>query len=204
MKLKKIGFTNLIVKGTEWFSNLALLNLCWLLFSLPLVTLIPATDAAFTVVYEWEQVGRPAHTFQHFKKAFKTNFKRSFKLGLPLLLIAIIVAVDVYYLNQVALTTSWFQIIKYAFYTFTFLLILAILYAYPLMKQTGEAHIRVLVMGLLMAVGHPLISLGVIGSLIVLVLIFLMWPGMLFFFGLSAITWLMTKTVANIMKKART
>lgn len=204
MKFKKIDFTDFVVKGTEWFSSLALLNICWLLFSLPLVTLIPATDAVFTVIYEWEQVGRPAQVFQRFNQAFKAHFKRSFKLGLPLLLILIVVTVDIYYLNQVTLNAAWFQIVKYAFYTFTFLLTIAILYAYPLTKQTGEDHIRVFVLGLLMAVGHPLITLGVIGSLIVLLIIFALWPGMLFFFGLTAMAWLMTKVVAHIMEKTYT
>lgn len=201
MKLKKIDFTKLIVKGTEWFSSLALLNLCWLLFSLPLVTIIPATDAVFDVVHEWESVGKSTSVFQQFKAAFKTNFKRSFKVGLPMFIVIFIVLIDIYFLNQLSITSMWFQVLKYAFYTFSALIFLSILYVYPLMKQTGENHIRVFVMGVFLAIGNPLTTLGIIAALLILGFIFLLWPGMLFFFGVSGIAYVMTKAVSHVVQK---
>lgn len=199
--LKKIDFTNLVVRGTEWFSNLALLNLCWLLFSLPIVTLIPATDALFEIIHEWETEGKTENVFHHFKRVFQKNFKRSFKLGLPLFLILLIVVVDLYFLSMQTLTAPWFQVLKYAFYFFSLIFILALLYVYPLVKWTGEQHIRLIVTGLLLTVGHPMISLGITGSLLVLLVVYSIWPGMLLFFALSSIAWLMTKALANIIEK---
>jgi len=203
MKLKKIDFTKLIVKGTHWFSSLALLNLCWLLFSLPIVTLIPATDTVFTILTRWEKrEEEPSlNVFSQFKQTFKENFKSSYKLGILLMIMALIIIVDIYYLSNQTSQFMWFQLFKYAFYTFTFLLSLTVLYTYPLMKQTGEEHLRMFVVGLFMIVGHPLITLGVIGSLLVLVIIFLMWPGMLFFFGVSSVAFIMTKAVSKIIEQ---
>lgn len=201
MKLKKIDFTNSIVKGTKWFSNLALLNLCWLLFSLPIVTVIPATDAVFDVIHEWESLGKRRRVFQQFKQAFKRNFKRSFKLGAPISIVIGMIGLDIYILNQLAITSVWFQVFKYAFYTISILIILSIFYACALMKQIDENHIRVFLMGLFIAVGNPWITLGAIGSLLILGLLFLLWPGMLFFFAASGIAYVMTKAVSHIANK---
>lgn len=106
-----------------------------------------------------------------------------------------------YFLNIQTTTAPWFQILKYAFYFFSVLFSLALLYVYPLMKRTGGKPIRLIVTGLLLTIGHPIMSLGIIGSLLVLVIIYSIWPGMLLFFGLSSIAWLMTKALANIIEK---
>lgn len=201
MNFKKIDVTKIIVKGTEWFSNLALLNLCWLLYSLPLVTLIPATDAVFEVMYEWEDVGKSESVYQQFKRVFQENFKSSFKLGGPILLLVIVIFVDSYFLNQLPITSAWFQILKYAFYTFCFLLVLGVLYAYPLMKRVEETSIRLFVMSLVVAVGHPLTTGVTIVCLGVLSGIFLLWPAMLFFFLVSGVAYIMTKAVSVIHQK---
>lgn len=199
--LKKIDLTNLVIKGTEWFSSLAILNLCWLLFSLPLVTMIPATDAVFEVLKEWEAEGRTTSVFKQFKQTFKQNFKQSFKWGIPILIVSIILAIDIIFLNSLNISSVWFQILKYAFYTFTAILVLSVSYAYPLAKVTGETHIRLLLIGLFMAIGHPLITFGLIAGLIVLIILFSIWPGMLFFFAVSGGAWLMTKAVLTCIKK---
>lgn len=203
MKLKKIDFTKIIVEGTEWFSGLALLNLCWLLFSIPIVTVIPATDAVFDVMHEWESVGKNRSVFQQFKQAFKRNFKTSFKLGIPIFVVVGIIILDIYVLNQLAISSVWFQILKYAFYTFSLLIVLSILYAYPLVKQLGENPIRVFLMGFFVAVGNPLTTLGVIGSFFLLGVICLLWPGMLFFFVASGTSYIMTKAVSYITSKSQ-
>lgn len=203
MRLKKIDFTKIIVRGTEWFSNLALLNLCWLLFSLPILTIIPATDAVFDVVHEWETLGKTTTVFQHFKTAFKKNIKNSYKLGLPILIGLIVVIIDLYIISQIDLPSAWFQIFKYAFYTFVFLLVLSVLYVYPLMKQMGETPIRLFVVALLMAIGHPLTTLGVIVTLVALIVIYSIWPSMLFFFGMSSVAWIMTKAILSIHEKRK-
>lgn len=199
--LKRIDFTDLVVRGTEWFSNLALLNLCWLLFSLPIVTLIPSTDTVFEIVHEWETEGKTENIFYHFKRVFQKNFKSSFKLGLPIFLLLLILVADLYFLSTQTLTAPWFQILKYAFYFFSVLFIIALLYVYPLMKWTGEKHIRLIITGFLLTVGHPVTSVGLFFSLLVLLIVYSIWPGMFLFFALSSIAWLMTKALAHIIEK---
>lgn len=116
--MKKNDLSSIVVKGTDWFANLAVLNLCWLLFSLPVVTLIPATDAVFNLINKWVLEGQPSNVFKSFIASFKENFGKSFRWGIPLLLVTIILIIDLYFLNQLMIPSAWFSILKYAFYTF--------------------------------------------------------------------------------------
>lgn len=196
--MKKIDFTSLAVTFTEWFSGIAILNLTWLLFSLPIVTLIPATDAVFEVVNEWKEDEKPESIFKQFKYYFRKNFKRSFKLGLPIFIVVMIVLADIYFLSSLSLTVTWFQIFKYAFYTLMVLIFLAILYAYPLAKRTGIRSFRIFLMGLMLMVGNPKVTISLLIMLIAFVLFFSWFPAMLFFLPMSGLAWLGATALENV------
>lgn len=196
--MKKIDFTSLAVTFTEWFSGIAILNLTWLLFSLPIVTLIPATDAVFEVVNEWKEDEKPESIFKQFKYYFRKNFKRSFKLGLPIFIVVMIVLADIYFLSSLSLTVTWFQIFKYAFYTLMILIFLTILYAYPLSKRSGLRSFRVFLMGLMLMVGNPKVTIALLIMLIAFVLFFSWFPAMLFFLPMSGVAWLGATALENV------
>lgn len=199
--MKQMDPTKIVVSGTEWFSSLALLNLCWLLFSLPLITIIPATDTVFELVNQWEITGRPKSIFRHFKETFKTNFKTSYQWGLPFFAVLFIIGVDIYILKQITMDEAWFHILKYAFYTFSLLITVALFYAYPLSKRSNKKSVRVFVSGFLTVIGNPLLTGGVVLSFIALAILFSIWPALLFFFSVSGPAWLMTKAVSQALKK---
>lgn len=196
--MKKIDFTSLAVTFTEWFSGIAILNLSWLLFSLPIVTLIPATDAVFEVVNEWKEDKKPESIFKQFKYYFRENFKQSFKLGLPIFIVVMIVIADLYFLSSLSLTVTWFQIFKYAFYTLMVLIFLTILYAYPLAKRTGLRSFRIFLMGLMLMVGNPKVTISLLIMLIAFVLFFSWFPAMLFFLPMSGLAWLGATALENV------
>lgn len=80
--MKKINWSTLLVKGIEWFARLAVLNLLWLLFSLPLVTFIPATSAGYGVLKQWRDgEALEQSVFKLFTRKLRKNFKKSFQLG---------------------------------------------------------------------------------------------------------------------------
>ena len=61
--------------------NLLLLNLCWLLFSLPLVTVGAATVSCYAVAFKIID-GTEGYVFKDFFKYFKANFKQGTVLWL--------------------------------------------------------------------------------------------------------------------------
>jgi uncharacterized membrane protein YesL len=64
----------------ERFSDLFVLNLCWLIACLPVVTVWPATTALFAVVREWA-LGREPPVIRGFLRFFKANFTQSLRVG---------------------------------------------------------------------------------------------------------------------------
>ena len=58
-------------------SNIFLLNVLWLLFCLPILTIFPATAAMFGVVRQWI-IHKDSSVFPTFIRCFKENFKQSF------------------------------------------------------------------------------------------------------------------------------
>ena len=201
--MKKFDLTNSVVEGTEWFSRLAIVNLIWLLFSLPIITLIPATDALFQLTNDWSNGTTNKSLFRTFMYYFKQNFWSSFKVGLPFCLIAIILILDSWFLNTQMLSSSaGIQIYKYALYTFGILFGLTALYSYPLSKKIKLPVSRLYLSGMVLMISQPIISLGLLISIIVIAIVLLKWPALGFFFSVSLVAWLATLAMEKAYKKA--
>lgn len=199
--MKKFDLTNGVVEGTEWISRLAIVNLLWLLFSIPIVTFIPATDALFQVMNDWSNGELHKPIFRTFFYYFKQNFWSSFKLGLLFCLVAGILSLDIWFLTVYGRDNTGLQIYKYALYTFGVILGLTTLYSYPLTKKVNLPIARLYLSGLVLMISQPLVSLGLLVSVGVLVLVLLKWPALFFFFSASVVAWLATLALNKSYKK---
>ncbi|WP_078543982.1 YesL family protein [Litchfieldia alkalitelluris] len=65
----------------EFITAFVQLNLLWLLFCAPIITIFPATVAMFCVVRQWV-LHKDYSLYRPFFKYFKENFKQSFILGI--------------------------------------------------------------------------------------------------------------------------
>lgn len=195
--MKKIDLTSLAVTFTEWFSGIAILNLSWLLFSLPLFTLIPATDAVFEVVHQWKKNGKSESVFNFFRVSFKNNFKQSFKLGIPIFIALSIIIMDLYFLNHLEVSETWFQIFKYAFYTLTILIVLTILYIYPLSKEQQNFSFQIFLIAFMLVIGNPKVTIALLITLVASIFLFIWFPAMLFFISMSGLAWLSETAMEN-------
>lgn len=74
-------------------SNMFLLNMLWLIFCLPIITIFPATAAMFGVVRQWIN-HKETGVFQTFLRCFKENFKQSFLIQLVWVLLAVSLVFD--------------------------------------------------------------------------------------------------------------
>lgn len=94
-------FSGKLASGIELFGSFLLLNLMWLLFSLPVITLFPSTSAMFEVIKKWKAEGVDSWVFQPFFQAFKKHFKLSVTLEIIWLAILASLSVDLYFLGHV-------------------------------------------------------------------------------------------------------
>ena len=74
-------------------ADLLILNLLWLLCSLPILTVGPATCALYAVTLKIAR-DEPVETVKGFFSAFKSNFKPAFLLGLLALFAAVVIYAD--------------------------------------------------------------------------------------------------------------
>ena len=77
-------------------ADLLILNLLWLLCSLPILTVGPATCALFSVTLKIAK-DEPVQTLREFFSAFRSNFKQAFVLGIIGLFGAAVVYADAVY-----------------------------------------------------------------------------------------------------------
>src|SRR5690625_4317577 len=82
-----------LYKVLDRITNLFFLNVLWLLSSLPLITIFPATAAMFGVFKDWTK-GKEGKLFGSYLRHFKNNFKHSFVYGILWFLIIAIFYID--------------------------------------------------------------------------------------------------------------
>ncbi|WP_180960468.1 YesL family protein [Neobacillus cucumis] len=80
-------------------SNLFILNIFWVLSCLPIVTIVPATTAMFSVIRQW-QLHQDTSVVRNYFRYFKENFKQSFFIGLIWTAISLLLYLNYFYLNQ--------------------------------------------------------------------------------------------------------
>lgn len=107
------------------FTNLFFLNVIWILLSLPLITLFPASAAMFGVFREWT-LEKEGNLFKSYFKHFKANFKHSFLYGLIWFFCISILYIDLQIISElksynfILLSGLFLLIILVAFHTVYF------------------------------------------------------------------------------------
>lgn len=202
--MKKFDLTKGIVTGTEWISRLAILNLVWLLFSLPIITLIPATNTLFYLFNLWSNGETSQPILKTFWYHFKTHFWSGYKAGFPIFIVFVILLLDQWYLNSLPNLSAWIHIYQYVLYFFSILFSLtALFYAALLQEFTLSLTLpKQLLTSLLIMVGHPLISLGLLLTVLLLLFVFSIWPAMVLFFSASGIGWTATLATRKAVTKS--
>lgn len=146
-------------------SSLFLLNLLWVLASLPLVTLAPATAAMFGVVRQWLR-GQEPELFTAFFSLFRENFWQSLLLGLLWLAVAALIAVNVLLAGQAAPPLSTVVLVLSSVVGLFFLLTSPYLFASIVHFKAG--WIVVVRNAVLLAVSAPHLSLLGLGVLVLM------------------------------------
>lgn len=99
MPQEKKGFFKYMEVFGRHFWDLALLNLLYLVFCIPIVTFGPATAALIKVTRNYSQE-RSCFMFHEFWKTFKSSFKQSFIVGIVDIILAVwAVYMVVFYYN---------------------------------------------------------------------------------------------------------
>lgn len=127
------------------------LNIFWLVFSIPLVTIGASTTAMYSVTMKMAR-DREGYLFRGFWKSFKENFKQATILWMIVLILGAILGMDIYYFYH---STS-----EYAKFGVAAMIVLASLvlctaaYIFPLQAQFENSVKQTIKNAFIMCVRH--------------------------------------------------
>lgn len=121
-----------IMKALSRIADLAILNILWLICSLPVVTMGAATTALISMTLKMTD-DKEGYIFRDYFKAFKRNFKQSTIIWLMILIIMAVLGADYYIMCR------WNSGLKYCMLTAIMLASLILLfvglYIFPLIAK---------------------------------------------------------------------
>jgi uncharacterized membrane protein YesL len=179
----------------DWIWRLTWLNLLWLLFSLPLITVIPSTFAMYAVVNKWTK-DEEVNIWLTFIKSFKNYFLKSYSLGSVLVLIGVFLYADFIILNNQ--TEEVFIIVRYAVIIFTILYLPVAFFSIPVFIEYNLSWYKSLSVAFIIAMQHPLRTFLVLCGILVdlIILLFFTGFGILFFGSFCAL--ITSKPIKNV------
>lgn len=175
--MKLFSQDGILYKLITNFVDLLKINLLWLLFSLPIVTLGGATVAAYDVLLKMTR-GEEGHIGRQFVAAFKKNFKTGIPYGLLLLFCIYVVWLDFSLFEQLE-DNPIILLIMGMVAAFVFLI--SFLFAFPLQARYENTLVKTLKNSADISVKFFVRTLTLIIALAVEVVFFLWSPTTLFF-----------------------
>jgi uncharacterized membrane protein YesL len=179
-------FKKIIANFMEWLFRLAYLNILWILFSLPVVTIIPSTFAMFAVIRKWEKEDLDLPIFQTFWQKYRLFFWKSYQLGLFYLLAGLFLYIDFLFIQ--VYEEGFFLTFKYAFIIVIIFYFITSFYSIPIYLNYQFSWYKTLFIALMLGVRQPIVTIiTVFGVLLVLLcFVYLTGIGILFLGSLSA------------------
>jgi len=200
MEVRKMDETITTKKWLELlnsFFEFIYLNLLWILFSLPIVTVWPASAAMYGVVRIWVK-GEEVAVFSTYKKLFLENFYSSLLTGVIWFFGVSILFVDFYFVNQLSGGFEFIGLFIFGIITALFLMVSVFLF--PVIVHVRTSLIGIWKNAFNLAILNPLISFINIG--IVFTGLFLLSRFPFFVFGIGSIgAYFLYLLVNRIFKK---
>ena len=190
---------------TERLINLVVLNLLYLVFCIPIITIGPATTALHyvTLKYAADEEDRVWAPFIH---SFKQNFKQGVAVGLITTILGAYLAWDMYLIYQMVNSGQAFDkvvLVLVSLACIAFLMMKA--YIYPLLARYNNTLKQMFKTALVLAIRHlpATLCLAVISAAPIILLMYTPTSFMLaltfyFFIGFAAIAFMHDKLINRI------
>lgn len=195
------GLSGNFFKMSEWISRLAYANILWVFFTL--VGLIffgfmPATVALFTVVRKWVKGENDVPVFSLFYKMYRKEFLKSNKLGLILFLFGYILYIDLAFIPAEGM---FYTLVRMGVLVISFLYIIVLLYIFPVYVHYDWKISLYLKYAFILGVSYPILTLGMLVGLGILYTILTIVPGIIPFFSVSLLAFLLMKIAMLVFSK---
>jgi uncharacterized membrane protein YesL len=154
----------------EWLWRLLYVNAIWLLFSLPIFTIFPATAAMFGVMDRLVREEQDEPDFKVFFREFKRLFFKSYPLGLSIVIIGGLLVLDLLIVRNAVSSMS--EIIRIALLAVSLLFLIAVSYSFPVFLRYEFPWYKTLFFSFMLGVRKPVITfLMSCGFLLILLMV---------------------------------
>jgi len=187
------------------FFDIMILNLLWVICSIPIVTMGASTTAVYYVTLKLVR-DEEGSTIKSFFKSFKENFRQSTVIWLMLLVAGALIGFDLYFFLQMQTTVSALRTVMIAVFGGLLLIYLSIaLFVFPIQAKFYNPVKRTLFNAFFMSIRHFLQTLGMlvmdIGLLAVAFFLVPVLQALLFLFGFPLFAFINSFVFTGIFDK---
>ncbi|MEH7332573.1 YesL family protein, partial [Neobacillus drentensis] len=149
-----------MLRSIEKMVDLFLLNLIWLIFCLPVVTIFPATTAMYGVIRKWVMGKETDGVFRSFFKLFRECFFQSMGISILWFVLAYLIFLDYQLVHSNLLMMGILGLLTLLFLSIT-------VYLFPVMAHLETSWKYIIRNSLIMAISYPVSTLLLIGVLLI-------------------------------------
>lgn len=167
------SYDNLFFRTMAKLVDVVCLNIIFIIFSLPIVTIGASVTAMMSVTMKMAR-DREGYMWRGFWKSFKQNFKQATIIWMLVLLAAGILGGDIYFFWN--LDASYGKILQSVIVALAFFAVCTVTYVFPLLAQFENTVGRTLLNAVLIAIRHlpwTILLLVIFAVFLVLLVIFL-------------------------------
>ena len=187
------------------FGDLILLNILWLVFSIPIFTIGASTTAVYYVTLKLAR-DDDGYTIRSFFKSFKENFKQATIIWLILLVIGAILGVDLYFFARVYTGTGTLKTVMLTVFLALIIVYAAVfMYIFPLQSRFVNTVKRTFFNAFFMSLRHLFRTIGMIvinGVLVAVGFVFMVPPVLMIFmlFGFPILAFINSYILAPVFE----
>jgi uncharacterized membrane protein YesL len=185
------------------FGDLIILNILWLVCSIPIFTIGASTTAVYYVTLKLVR-DDDGYTIRSFFKSFKENFKQSTAIWLILLAVGMILGVDLYFFTRLYTGSGSFRTVMLTVFLAMVLIYAAVFtYIFPLQARFFNTVKRTFFNAFFMSLRHLFRTIGLItidGVLIAAAFVFMIPPMLMVFmlFGFPLLAFINSYILAPV------
>ncbi len=182
------------------FWDVLIVNVLWVVCSIPVVTIGASTTAMYYVTLRLVR-DDDGYTFRSFFKSFKENFKQATIIWLIFLAVGALLAFDLYYFVRLVSPSTFRTVMITAFLSMTFIWTAMFTYVFPLQARFYNPVKRTIFNSFFMSVRHVFSTIGMVAADGAILFLSVTFIPQLTIFGVALIAFFNSFFFNNIFKK---
>ena len=175
-------------------------NLLWIICSIPIVTIGASTTAMYYVTLRLVR-DEDGYTIRSFFKSFKDNFKQATAIWLIFLAVGLILGFDLYFVLTMMAYSTLRTVMTTVFLALLFIWFAMFTFVFPLQSRFYNPVKKTIFNAFFMSIRHIFYTIGIVVMDVVLVLLTLTMIPQLLMFGVALIAFVNSFFLNAVFKK---